>query len=63
MITEQLIWFIDSRFYYQTSSLDKIVRLANIHQKSIKVLSMQVPKLQAVAIGIYLIIKKPCRKS
>lgn len=38
MITEQLIWFIDSRFYYQTSSLDKIVRLANIHQKSIKVI-------------------------
>lgn len=38
MITEQLIWFIDSRFYYQTTSLDKIVRLANIHQKSIKVI-------------------------
>lgn len=38
MITEQLIWFIDSRFAYQTTSLDKVVRLANIHQKSIKVI-------------------------
>ncbi|PKI16575.1 universal stress protein [Colwellia sp. 12G3] len=38
MITEQLIWFIDSRFYYQTTSLEKIIRLANIHQKSIKVI-------------------------
>ena len=38
MITEQLIWFIDCRFYYRTTSLDKIVHLANIHQKTIKVI-------------------------
>ena len=38
MITEQLIWFIDSRFYFQTTSLDKIVHLANIHHKQIKVI-------------------------
>jgi nucleotide-binding universal stress UspA family protein len=37
MITEQLIWFIDSRIHHQTTTLDKIVRLANIHQKSIKI--------------------------
>lgn len=38
MITEQLIWFIDCRFYYQTTSLDKIVRIASIHKKPIKVI-------------------------
>jgi len=38
MITEQLIWFIDSRFYYQNISLDKIVLLANIHHKRIKII-------------------------
>lgn len=37
MITEQLIWFIDSRFYYQNTSLDKIVQLAKIHQKTVKI--------------------------
>jgi|GEM_PF-2163952 len=38
MITEQLIWFIDSRFYYQNISLDKIVHLAQIHKKPIKII-------------------------
>lgn len=38
MKTEQLIWFIDSRFFYKSTSLDKIVRLANIHHKQIKVI-------------------------
>jgi nucleotide-binding universal stress UspA family protein len=38
MKTEQLIWFIDSRFFYKNTSLDKIVRLANIHHKQIKVI-------------------------
>ena len=38
MITEQLIWFIDSRFYYQNTSLDKIVQLANTHKKSVKII-------------------------
>ncbi|WP_426359090.1 universal stress protein [Pseudocolwellia sp. HL-MZ19] len=38
MITEQLIWFIDSRFYYQNTSLDKIVQLANTHHKNIKII-------------------------
>jgi hypothetical protein len=38
MKTEQLIWFIDSRFFYKSTSLDKIVRLANIHHKKIKVI-------------------------
>ena len=38
MITEQFIWFIDSRFYYQTTSLDKIVHLIPPHQKSIKII-------------------------
>ena len=37
MITEQLIWFIDSRFYYQNTSLDKVVQLAQIHQKPVKI--------------------------
>jgi len=38
MITEQLIWFIDSRFYYQNTSLDKIVQLANTHKKNVKII-------------------------
>lgn len=38
MITENLIWFVDCRYYYQTTSLDKIIQLANIHQKRIKVI-------------------------
>ena len=38
MITEQFIWFIDSRFYYQTTSLDKMVRLIPPHQKPIKII-------------------------
>lgn len=38
MKTEQLIWFIDTRFYFHASSLDKIVRLAKIHSKKITVI-------------------------
>lgn len=38
MKTEQLIWFIDSRFYFHTSSLDKIVRIAKIHDKKVTVI-------------------------
>tara|TARA_R110001583_G_scaffold9945_4_gene46301 strand:+ start:7919 stop:8773 length:855 start_codon:yes stop_codon:yes gene_type:complete len=38
MKTEQLIWFIDSRYFYQNISLDKIVHLANIHQKKITII-------------------------
>jgi predicted RNA-binding protein YlxR (DUF448 family) len=38
MKTEQLIWFIDSRSFYKSASLEKIVRLANIHQHKIKVI-------------------------
>jgi len=38
MITEQLIWFIDSRFYFKNLSLDKIVHLANIHNKRVKII-------------------------
>ena len=38
MVTEQLIWFIDSRFFYQTTSLDKVFHLANIHRQKIKVI-------------------------
>ena len=38
MKTAQLIWFIDSRFFYENTSLDKLVHLANIHKKQIKVI-------------------------
>ena len=38
MITEQFIWFIDSRFFYQTTSLDKVVHLISPHQKSVKII-------------------------
>ena len=38
MKTAQLIWFIDSRFFYENTSLDKLVHLANIHNKQIKVI-------------------------
>jgi len=38
MITEQFIWFIDSRFYYQTTSLDKLVDLIPPHQKTLKIM-------------------------
>ena len=38
MKTEQLIWFIDSRFYFHASSLDKMVRLAKIHNKQVTVI-------------------------
>ena len=38
MTTEQLIWFIDSRFYYQAITLDKIVHLANTHKKQLKII-------------------------
>ena len=37
MITEQLIWFIDSRFNFHTSSLEKIVRIAKIHDKKVTI--------------------------
>ncbi|HBY87782.1 MAG TPA: hypothetical protein DEO86_18155 [Colwellia sp.] len=38
MITEQLIWFIDGRFFYNNITLDKIILLAGAHQRSIKVI-------------------------
>lgn len=38
MKTEQLIWFIDSRFFYENTSLDKLVHLANNHHKQVKVI-------------------------
>lgn len=38
MNTEQLIWFIDSRFYYQTTSLDKLVQLISAHQKTLRII-------------------------
>lgn len=38
MITEQLIWFIDSRYDHQNIALDKIVQLANIHNKNVKII-------------------------
>jgi len=38
MKTAQLIWFIDSRFFYENTSLDKLVHIANIHNKQIKVI-------------------------
>jgi nucleotide-binding universal stress UspA family protein len=38
MITEQLIWFIDGRYFYKNISLDKIIYLANAHQRNIKVI-------------------------
>jgi nucleotide-binding universal stress UspA family protein len=37
MKTEQLIWFIDSRYFYLNISLDKIIHLANIHHKKITI--------------------------
>jgi nucleotide-binding universal stress UspA family protein len=37
MKTEQLIWFIDSRYFYLNISLDKIIHLANIHQKKVTI--------------------------
>jgi hypothetical protein len=38
MITEQLIWFIDGRYFYKNIILDKIIHLANVHQRSIKII-------------------------
>jgi nucleotide-binding universal stress UspA family protein len=45
MKTEQLIWFIDSRFYFHASSLDKMVRLAKIHNKQVTVIIDASPQL------------------
>ncbi|WP_409438811.1 universal stress protein [Psychromonas sp. GE-S-Ul-11] len=38
MIKEQFIWFIDSRFFYQTKSLDKMVHLILPNQKTLKII-------------------------
>jgi nucleotide-binding universal stress UspA family protein len=38
MITEQLIWFIDGRYFYKNVTLDKIIQLANAHQMRIKII-------------------------
>ncbi|TEW54676.1 hypothetical protein E2R68_08230 [Psychromonas sp. RZ22] len=38
MTTEQIIWFIDCRFYYQTTSLDKLVHLVPPHHKTLKII-------------------------
>ncbi|MBU2871917.1 universal stress protein [Colwellia sp. E2M01] len=38
MISEQLIWFIDGRYFYKNITLDKIVQLANSHNKHLKII-------------------------
>ncbi|WP_413700172.1 hypothetical protein ACLKMH_23450 [Psychromonas sp. KJ10-10] len=53
MKTEQLIWFIDSRHFYLNISLDKIIHLANTHQKKLLLSLMQEGNQQALGIRIY----------
>ena len=38
MITEQLIWFIDGRYFYKNITLDKVIQLANAHKKQVKII-------------------------
>ncbi|TYK64246.1 universal stress protein [Colwellia echini] len=38
MITEQLIWFIDGRYFYKNITLDKITQLANAHNNQLKII-------------------------
>ncbi|RBW47626.1 hypothetical protein DS885_02215 [Psychromonas sp. B3M02] len=38
MITQQFIWFIDSRFFYQTTSLDKMIHLIQPNQKTLQII-------------------------
>lgn len=38
MVNEQLVWFIDGRYFYNTITLDKIIALANAHQQRIKII-------------------------
>ncbi|TMM42517.1 universal stress protein [Colwellia ponticola] len=38
MINEQLVWFIDGRYFYNTITLDKIITLATAHQQPLKII-------------------------
>jgi hypothetical protein len=38
MISEQLIWFIDGRYFYKNITLDKVILLANAHKKQVKII-------------------------
>jgi nucleotide-binding universal stress UspA family protein len=38
MITEQLIWFIDGRYFYKNITLDKVIHLANTHKMRVKII-------------------------